>query len=214
MAVSKVDIANMSFSILGAGHSVKRITDIADTTNVDAIEANFWFEHTAQEVLADPDVNWSFAKKRRKLSAAVLDSGDETLDFGSWLYAYPLPADWLKFIKTMDENYDMAENQGWTTQYRFAREGKYLLSNQEDFYLSYIWDNQDTGLWPIQFCWAVACMLASHLADSIMKNPKMAEDLLARYEKYYKPKAIRENATTEYTYGEEGNNDCLEAGRI
>lgn len=214
-ALTKTDVVNMSFSILGAGHTVKRITDITNTTNPDAVDANFWFSATAQEILADPDVNWSFAKKRKKLTTATLTAGNESLDFGSWLYAYALPTDWLKFVKIMDEEHDMDEQrEGWTTQYKFTREGQYLLSNQNGLYLSYIYDNQDTATWPIQFAWAFACMLASHLADSITKNPQLADQLLTRYEKYYKPRAIRENNTTEYTENEEGNNDCLEAGRI
>jgi hypothetical protein len=105
----KTDIANRAGRKIGANP----ISDIADTTDKNALIWNSLFDDSLRVVLCE--AYWMFATKRTELSLTS-DAVDVSWTKNNLVYIYDLPDDFLRLM-------------GWSEDNEFLRqEGQYLIS--------------------------------------------------------------------------------------
>jgi len=80
--ISKVRIANMALSFIGAKSTIESLTE----DSAEAKECNLWYDYSRLQTLSTND--WSFARRRQTLAT----HGDDPPD-GIWAYRYVYPSD-------------------------------------------------------------------------------------------------------------------------
>jgi len=200
---SAVDICNLALSFVG---------DRANVSSIDPPEGSAQAEHCARwyPIARDrllSEHNWNFATKRAAL--ALLSS----VSISGWSYAYAMPADCMTAIAVIPT--DSAGDYLYSTssplypeQYQyddlttitpieFVEETdsdgtRIILTNQENAYLRYTAYVTDTTKFPPLVINALARLLSSYLAGTILKGQtgiKVAQSLLQIYEAVDLPKA-------------------------
>lgn len=222
MAYSQVGIVNLSLQHLG----VAPIADIDEGSKA-SIEASAAWEYILNEVLEAKD--WRFAITRVALAKNV------TAPTYGYLYAYDLPADFLRLA--MDEDFDknvypLAVYGSPTTYYVYDNliinnikysfkietlgdDVKYLVTNydnsSQDLDIKYIRKVTNPGSWSATFCMALAYRLAQHLANTLTEDIKKEQLMGSRYERALM-KAESLNVASD-SQPDLGNSDWVSAGR-
>jgi hypothetical protein len=182
---SEVDIANMALSTVGSATTISSMSP-PDGTAAAQHCANF-YDLARREALAA--FNWSFARKRAELTEAYNPSD-------VWTYSYTLPADCLRPIRVLQQAVpvDMLDNltpaQAW--QWRTERAGadfiveravdnsmSYLLTDEPDALLFYLFDQRDTARYSPQFTAALSRLLAAYIAGPILRGNAGAQAFAA-----------------------------------
>lgn len=167
---SKVQIANLALSVLGAN-------EVSDLDNENTKEANlvntFW-DQVVSEVLEDH--TWDFAKKWVSLAEdASYSMVDEKYE-----YAYSLPGDYIRMSKAENDETDDVE---------FVRREEHILCNYSPFKVEYIRQITDVSKYPSHFIMAVAGKLRVYLSVPLKKKGAKEVDWLSIYENKVLPDA-------------------------
>ncbi len=155
---SNVEICNVALTRIDR----KRITDLLDGST-SANDCSALFTPTRHELLRGHD--WNFARDRQKLAQL---GAAPTYEFG---HAYQLPTDWLATRKVHD-------NQIGASSPKFRIEGKTILSNADDIYLTYTRDLSDAAAMPADFRSLFSYRLAEQLAKTTTVRDEMFRAVL------------------------------------
>lgn len=156
---STVEICNVALTRVDR----KRITDLLDGST-SANDCSAIFSPTRQELLRSHD--WNFARSRRKLARL---SESPTFEFS---YAYQLPTDWLA-VRSVHNTVD----GGGNITYRI--EGRSILSDASDIFLTFTKDVTDPALMPADF----RSFLAYRLAEQLAKTSTVRDEMFRASQK-------------------------------
>ena len=184
---TEVDICNMALSFLG---------DRATVTSISPPEGSAQAEHCARfypmalnEMLAQG--RWSFATKRAKLVRFPEEVPGST-------YAYALPADCLtvQSVHTMLRKF--CGHDGMAKTWTVCRNGAMmaLLTDETVEFISYTTSDVQAATMPPLFSLALAHLLASKIAGSMVTGPtgvELAQTQLKFYDLYLR-RAMTEDA--------------------
>lgn len=163
--ISKVGIANMALTLLGAD----RILSFDDQTK-SAREIKAIYDISRDEILVGHP--WNFALKRVKLAKLA-----EEVPHG-WRNQFQLPPDYLRKItvyKGKTENDELDEE-------RFLIEEGKILTNEDQIWLKYIWRNDNPASYSAHFVTAFATKLAYEICFSITNDKQLATMLRREYD--------------------------------
>ncbi len=159
------------------------ITALTDNT-VRARHCNRLYTPTRQAVLRD--AGWTDSRKRVKLAQL------STEPVWEYAYAYTLPADYMRMVKTSLDEYK--------TPYQV--EGRTLLTDAAEVYVLYIYDNEDVASYDAGHVDALTARMAFELAEPITGKKSSGDKAAAEYEvKKRDAKAVdgQEDAQEIYT---------------
>jgi len=162
--MTKIDICNHALLKIGASNIASLDTD-SNTDNATIQSAklcNIFFEQALEEVLRT--YKWNSALKRKKLSRLT-----ETPDF-RFQYIYQLPNDYIRVINIYDNK------EGIDNKIQFVVEGKQILCDHEEIYLSYVARVED-----VNSLNAFANNLIKEYNEVILPNAKSIDTQENRY---------------------------------
>lgn len=160
MATSSVVICNSALVKVGA----ERINSLSDS-NQRARLCNERYDPLRKETLASHP--WNFALKR------TTPSVDGTAPDWEFTKRYALPSDCLRLLKT---NLDYLDD--WVV------ENGYILTDQSDLSLLYIFNQTDTTAFTPVFEEALAFRIAIDLAYNLVKSTTLADSMLKGYDRW------------------------------
>lgn len=154
---SPIDICNLALAHLGETPNLSSIDPPEGSAHAEACAR---FYPIARDVAVEA-INWPFAMAR-----VVLAELTPAEPVTSWLFAYALPADYVKAVGVvqpgvLDEEQDSSQ---------FVIEGRVIYTNAETATLRYVQKQTDTTKWPAEFVVAVSWLLASYLAGAICED--------------------------------------------
>jgi hypothetical protein len=166
--VTVVGICNMALSHVG--NKARHISALTDA-NEPARQCNLWYEPVRDATLqAHP---WNFAIRR-----ATLALTSETPTFG-YAYAYALPDDCLKVVRTEDEEFGIQADyriEGQLGSYRHV-----LLTDIGDEKIEYIAKVTDPNAFSPTFVQTLAVHLAAKICKPLTEDKKATEQLYQLY---------------------------------
>ena len=115
--------------------------------------------------------NWTFAVKR-----AVLTLQELPAPLWGFSYSTPLPNDCIRTLwigRQQDEFY--------YDPFPYAIEGESIVSNEQNIYLRYIYEIENTSKFSPLFCMALAARMAMEMCVSITENVGLFERLTQVY---------------------------------
>lgn len=157
MATSDVDIVNQALTRLGQ----EPITTLTESSRA-ARAASRVYDHVRRETLADHP--WNCAMKRTALAASATEP-----EWG-YDYAYPLPSDFLRLIRTDDMDDE------------FRIEGRSILSNANTMQIVYLYDITNVQEMDYPFQSAFAARLAAQLAVPLTGDKALKQQMMQEYE--------------------------------
>lgn len=180
-----VDIANLALSRLGDRATVTSISPPEGSAQADHV-ARFWPMARDTALEAAP---WRFATAREALTATDYETGN-------WSYAYFLPTDCLLVRRVLPPT--SATNSGaifdadaiaddWDIRFDIETDdtgAKVLLTNQEDAVAIFTKRVVDPSKYTTAFTDAVARLLESYLAGSVIKGQAGAKAAQLAYNAY------------------------------
>lgn len=168
MGTTDVALANQALGLIASG----RIASLDDGSEP-ARAFNAVYAALRDEVLAS--YPWTFARARMSLS---LDSA--TPDFG-FTYQYILPADFLRIVEVNGDTIPASDSTG-NIKRNYSIEGNKFLTDLEEVNMIYIKQVTDAALFTAPFVSCLASRIATDLAMSIAKNPRLSLEMLKVYE--------------------------------
>lgn len=194
--MTKIDICNHALLKIGASNIASLDTD-SNTDNATIQSAklcNIFFEQALEEVLRT--YKWNSALKRKKLSRLT-----EIPDF-KFKYKYQLPNDYIRVINIYD-NKDGIDNK-----IQFVVEGKQILCDHEEIYLSYVARVEDVNSLNAFATQCVIQNLAIKLSVPMQLDQDMQNNLITEYNEVILPNA-KSIDTQENRYWEMEESDTL-----
>jgi hypothetical protein len=196
MAVTTTKLCNMALLRLGEKETIDDITQ-SQTTDGGRIMSTI-HEQIIEDTLEDlrpPEICG-----RDQLAPATGQP-----EFGSWTYAYRLPADFLGMVCACDENND-------EIKYEYEIEGDYLLYNHDTCFIKYVRKITDPAKWRPATRTAVILHLAMFAAEPICgKDTQKAW----RLEQEYERQRLRcQGLSGQLQYERNGNNDIVNAAEF
>ena len=175
-AESETAICNMALSRIG--HNIPIVDILSDTTTAGDLSRLF-YEPTRDMLLRMHP--WNFAIKRAELAA---DATAPSFEYG---YAFPLPNDCLRVIRTSWEatgwsNRDEAVRVFWDSNsipYRIERHSNgatALLCNEDSVSIEYISRITDTSRFDPMFTDVLVARLAAEFAMPLADNAALAKN--------------------------------------
>ncbi len=152
MFSTKVDICNAAFGAIGASGIASFEEDSPNAERCRAL-----YDQSRLSLLRDHP--WSCAKKR-----AILSPVSTYPTFG-YARAFPLPRDYIRIISANTEQYEV--------------ENRYILANQQQIYLEYIFDNDNEETWDPMLCEALSLKLAARLSKPVTGSDASGESAKA-----------------------------------
>ena len=156
-ALSKVEICNLALARLGQN----TIQSLSEASNA-AYHCNTLYDPNRRSVLRRHP--WGFAQKTQALSVDATTPDD-------YSYRFLLPADFIRLMALV----------GTTTAPDYEKRGSYLLTNESEVTIRYVYDVEDTSEFDDEFVSAFAYLLASELAIPITGDAARQQTLYAKY---------------------------------
>ncbi len=159
MANTAVSVCSNALSKLGDDP----ITSLTDNTNRARL-CNRLFEPTRQAVLRE--AVWNDSLKRARLARST--------DTPAWefAYQYALPSDYMRMARTSLDEYDIP----------YKIEGRFLLTDSSEVYVTYVYDNTDVASYDSLHIDALTARLAYELSLSVTAKRSYAEQMWAEWE--------------------------------
>ena len=194
--MTKIDICNHALLKIGASNIAS--LDISSNTDNATVQSaklcNIFFEQALEEVLRT--YKWNSALKRKKLSRLT-----ETPDF-RFQYIYQLPNDYIRVINIYDNK------EGIDNKIQFVVEGKQILCDHEEIYLSYVARVEDVNSLNAFATQCVIQNLAIKLSVPMQLDQDMQNNLIKEYNEVILPNA-KSIDTQENRYWEMEESDTL-----
>jgi hypothetical protein len=139
-----------------------------------------------EECLSKGD--WDFATVFGECGAEL--SGASLVEAGTWLYQFPLPADYVKMVRLTDED-NLTLNYDHKVVANAAQDGSILLTNAytntdaDNVYIEYVFLNDDPDTYTKEFIDFLATVIAGKMAPFIMdvRTGLQFESVAARMKK-------------------------------
>ncbi len=167
MAVTtSTQICNMALGRLGA----ETISNLDDDESINAGYCKFVYPRARNWLLRDHE--WSFSIRRETLA---LPGGANLTPFA---YKYQRPANMLKLIELIDENYAaplVAAPNPW------IQEDQYIYADLENAIAKYIWEVTNTQRFDETFVQVLALLIAHRLAMWITVSDKIMGDVYRQF---------------------------------
>ena len=151
-----VEICNLALAIIGSA----RITSISDDVESARVLNDVFDIVRDSELRAN---NWNFAMKRASIAALT------TVPVAEFSYEYQLPSDCLRVVEVGEDTPAVS-----LTSYRSSREREWAISGRKietdlssPLSIRYVSRVTDTGKFDAMFVTALACRLASVIANRI-----------------------------------------------
>ncbi len=158
MSNTAVSVCSNALSKLGDDP----ITSLTDATNRARL-CNRLFDPVRQSVLRD--ANWNDSIKRAKLAQS------STTPAWEFAYQYALPSDYMRKVKTSLDQFDIP----------YKVEGRYLLTDEPEVYLTYVYDNGDVSTYDSLHIDALTARMAYELANAITAKTSLATAMSQEY---------------------------------
>jgi len=151
----------------------KQISSISppDNGSTTALKCSLAYENTRRQVLRDHP--WNFASNRKTISAEAAAPA-----FG-WAYAYKVPNDFVR-LNGLGQDTD---NPWPSNMYEFEN-NQVLTDEAAPLYMRYVSNFEDVSKMPADFIHAFALKLGANTCYGITGNRALANDFLAKYDKY------------------------------
>lgn len=169
-AISKVKIANMSLSNIGARSSIESFTE----GSAEARQIDLWYDYSRQAVLEAFD--WSFARKRLTLATHSEDPPDDV-----WLYRYQYPVDCISARSLVNPLGEDADAIPFELEVSADGLTKTILTDLDDAVLVYTFDLELTSLFSAFFVDTLAAHLAYKIAISLTGKVSLRDKMLNEY---------------------------------
>lgn len=166
---TQTDIANIGLRRIGAN----RLSNLTTDSSKEAVVVRDLFDEARRDVLGQH--NWNFAIKRASLTASDTDP-----TFG-WDYTYPLPENFIRMISVHPIDSDTA-SVPYKLEFQTS-DDRVLLTDSNQIYIRYVFDQQDMNLAPASFVDSLAWRLARDLAFAMSKSASTAELAGRAYER-------------------------------
>lgn len=166
---SKVGIINSA--LVKIGKSALTTLTGGNGGNADVNVMNVLYDILLEDLLASHP--WNFATKRAKLAQTV------DVPVSRFDHEYQLPTDWLRTVKVSD-------NDEMTGRTNYQEEDGKILANSDDIYLVYISKVTDPNKMTVEFRETFAFRLAADSAIPIANSKSLAEQMMQRYEKWFR----------------------------
>lgn len=156
---SDVDICNLALLRLGQD----KITALTGTDNR-SVACNEFYDQSRQEVLVMSRPGWNCAKKRAILSA---DSSEPHFDYDA---KFRIPTDCLRVLYISDSN-------GNPIRVSWERREDYILLNDTDCYIVYIFNLENVDKMTPLLKRAIALKLAEYLCMRLKQSSKLLNEI-------------------------------------
>lgn len=205
--MTETDIANLALGKIGGAGDQESgsglITSINGTDRV-SVRCKFLFPRVRRRVIGD------LAKREAPFPETLKyeDLGgenDSPPEIGGWSYAFNLPANVLKVMKQIDEEFITTQSSitDKPREYRFETifkgTTKLLLTNDlsnadgDSAFVQYAFDQRNTGTFSEEMIECIATLLASELCPEVGATIEKRKSLLAEYKTVSIPDAMRGN---------------------
>lgn len=171
--ISKVKIANMALSHVGASSTIESFSEDTAVANI----SDLWYDFSRLQVLEAFD--WGFARKRLTLTVHSEDPPDD------WGFRYQYPSDCVavrNLFNPLGINSDaipfeveLATADGLT---------KSILTDEDVAIAAYTMDLETTSMFSSFFVETLSFLLAHHIAFSITGKLGLRQQMLQAYQSY------------------------------
>jgi hypothetical protein len=172
---SKVEICNLGLQKLGVG----AVADLPGSTPQGKACDRVFDMLRRSELRKHP---WNFAIRRANLAKDAIGPEDD-----DWANRFRLPVDCLKVLKREISRVDSVVENG------------YIYSNEDIYYLRYVADVEDTGLFDPLFDMALASLIAFELCEFLTDSTVKKRVLYEEYNKIIR-EARKANAMENKSY--------------
>lgn len=171
MPVTQIDICNLALRKMGA----KTIMSLDDGTE-ESDACKDLYDHTLEVALTDHE--WNFALFRTQLAQVVFTK----LTDGEFDNKYAFPSDPFCFrpIRFLTGNLS-GESAFEAPQPSWRVEGRFILTNEDTVFITYLGLVTDTAQYPPLFARALATLLASDLALDLVQDQRMSDGLFNKW---------------------------------
>jgi hypothetical protein len=167
--ISKIRIANMALSNVGARSSIESFTEGTAESN----EAELWYDYSRLQTLEVYD--WSFARKRLTLATHSDDPPAQ------WAYRYQYPSDCVSFRKIANPAGNNQPAIPFEIETDDNNETKSILTNLDDAVGVFTFDLETVALFSPFFVEMFSFALASHIAMALTGKLKVREAMVATF---------------------------------
>ncbi len=171
--VSKVKIANLALSNIGARSSIESL----DELSAEAKQCKLWYDFAREMALEAYD--WSFARKRQTLAAHSDDPPS-----GVWGYRYQYPSDCVKLRYLVNPLGPDADPVPFEVESSLDGSTKTILTDLEDAVAVYTWNLEQTALFSIWFVQTMAAALGYFTAFSLTGKTTIQQVMLDKFNVY------------------------------
>ena len=171
--ISKVKIANMALSNIGASSTIESFTE--DTAVAQSVD--LWYDASRIQVLEAYD--WGFARKRLALAAHSEDPPDD------WNFRYQYPVDCISVRNLFNPLGEDADAIPFTVELAITGGlSKSILTNESIAIAVYTMDLETTSLFSYFFIETLSFLLAHHIAFTVTGKLSLRAQMLATYQEY------------------------------
>jgi hypothetical protein len=162
VAISKLRIANMGLSNIGAAHIESLTEGSSESKQVD-----IWYEFSLLQSLEASD--WNFARRRVELTTHGDAISSTALDpwAGVWGYRYVYPGDCVAMRKIQNPNAPPDDATPFAVETTPDGTEKTILTDVQEAVGVYTYMNKDPGMYSPYFVQMLSHVLASNMAMSL-----------------------------------------------
>jgi hypothetical protein len=171
--ISKVKIANMALSHVGASSTIETFTEETSTAGI----VDLWYDFSRLQVLEAAD--WPFARKRQALATHADDA-----PILEWQFRYQYPADCVSLRRLVNPLGPTADAVPMEIELSNDDQTKTILTNLESACVVYTKDLETTALFSPFFIEALSYLLAHHIAFPITGKQSLTNRMLEVYNGY------------------------------
>lgn len=162
-ATSKVAIANMAISHVGAKSRIESFTERSN----EARECDIWYEPARLETLEAYD--WSFARRRQALALSADAPPDD------WAYRYIYPADCVAMRRIVNPVGPLADAVPYEQEANDDATLRTILTDLDDAVALYTFDLRDVNMFSWHFVNTLSRKLAARIAYALTAKQEIAD---------------------------------------
>jgi hypothetical protein len=180
--ISKVLIANMALSFIGAKSTIESLTE----DSAEAKECNLWYDYSRLQTLGTHD--WSFARRRLTLATHSDDPPD-----GVWAYRYIYPSDCVTMRRIEnpsgsallayypDYSTFQADAVPFTVEMDDTQATKSILTDLDEAVGVYTFDQEQVNFFSPFFTEMLALQIASRIGFALTGELKIVDRMVQRF---------------------------------
>ena len=180
--ISKVRIANMALSFIGAKSTIESLTE----DSAEAKECNLWYDYSRLQTLSTYD--WSFARRRQTLATHA-----DAPPAGVWAYRYVYPSDAVVLRKLEnpsgsallayypDYSTVQADAVPFSVEMSDDQTTKTIVTDLDEAVAVYTFDQEQVNFFSPFFVEMLALQLASRIGFAITGDLAIVDRMVQRF---------------------------------